>query len=249
MCANAQIIYTDVSPDSLVSSQYELDLNNDGTPEFLIEKILDGGIDVVQVSGISNQDSVAGFYVGFPTELPYPYALSSATIIGSQTHLVEGGVMGGNHPLIMDDAVWPEGINRYLGLRFSINGEAHYGWVKIKISVDYVAFTVLEYAYNATAGEPINSGVTSVEEPLSSISEMTVFPNPVVEDAMLSFFLNDESSVDLSVYDLSGKLILAERKKIEKPGKQAFQLNVSQWNAGIYFCRVNSSTLKLSVVH
>ncbi len=244
----AQVVYTDVNPDSLVSSQYELDLNNDGIPEFLIEKTTDGGIDIVQATGLSNQDSIIGYYAGFPAITGYPSALSSNEVIDGASTFVDEGVMGGNHALIMEDADWPDGFNRYLGLKFNISGAAHYGWAKIKISADYVAFTITEYAYNATAGAAINSGVVSVEEN-TSVTEMTVFPNPVSENATLSFFLRDETEVDLYVYDLSGKLILAESRKIEKPGKQAFQLNVSQWSSGIYFCRVNSSTLKLSVVH
>ncbi len=244
----AQVVYTDVNPDSLVSSNYELDLNNDGTPEFLIEKTTDGGIDIVQATGLSNQDSLIGYYAGFPAITGYPSALSSNEVIDGTSTFVDEGVMGGDHELIMEDADWPDGFNRYLGLKFNISGEVHYGWAKIKISTDYVAFTITEYAYNATAGAAINSGVVSVEEN-TSVTEMTFFPNLVSENATLSFFLRDESAIDLSVYDLSGKLILAESRKIEKPGKQAFQLNVSQWNSGIYFCRVNSSTLKLSVVH
>jgi hypothetical protein len=244
----AQVVYTDVNPDSLVSSSYELDLNNDGTPEFLIEKTTDGGIDIVQATGLSNQDSLIGYYAGFPAITGYPSALSSNEVIDGTSTFVDEGVMGGDHELIMEDADWPDGFNRYLGLKFNISGEVHYGWAKIKISTDYVAFTITEYAYNATAGAAINSGVVSVEEN-PSVTEMIVFPNPVSENATLSFFLRDESAIDLSVYDLSGKMILSESRKIEKPGKQAFQLNVSQWNAGIYFCRVNSSTLKLSVVH
>ena len=244
----AQVVYTDVNPDSLVSSQYELDLNNDGTPEFMIEKTTDGGIDIVQATGLSNQDSLIGYYAGFPAITGYPSALSSNEVIDGASTYVDEGVMGGDHELIMEDADWPDGFNRYLGLKFNINGEVHYAWAKIKISTDYVAFTITEYAYNATAGAAINSGVVSVEEN-TSVTEMTVFPNPVSENATLSFYVNDESEIDFSVYDLNGKLILAESRKIEKPGKQAFQLNVSQWNSGIYFCRVNSSTLKLSVVH
>ena len=244
----AQVVYTDVNPDSLVSSNYELDLNNDGTPEFLIEKTTDGGIDIVQATGLSNQDSLIGYYAGFPAITGYPSALSSNEVIDGTSTFVDEGVMGGDHELIMEDADWPDGFNRYLGLKFNISGEVHYGWAKIKISTDYVAFTITEYAYNATAGAAINSGVVSVEEN-TSVTEMTVFPNPVSENATLSFYVNDESEIDFSVYDLNGKLILAESRKIEKPGKQAFQLNVSQWNSGIYFCRVNSSTLKLSVVH
>ncbi len=250
--AKAQIIFTDVNPDSLVTTQYELDLNNDGTPEFLIEKIFDGGINVVQAFGISNQDSMAGYYGGFPDVVGYPFALSSDVIIGSNTILIEGGVMGGDHPLIMEDAKWPTEINRYLGLRFTINGETYYGWVKIKITAAYASYTVLEYAYNGIAGEAINSGVTSVHENASDFSEMNIFPNPVSEITTISFSLLKESTLDLSVYDLSGKLIFSETKEKTLPGKQTLQLNVSQWNSGIYFCRINtgnnSSTYKLSVV-
>ena len=244
----AQVVYTDVNPDSLVSSSYELDLNNDGSPEFLIEKTTDGGIDIVQATGLSDQDSLIGYYAGFPAITGYPSALSSNEVIDGTATFVDEGVMGGDHELIMEDADWPDGFNRYLGLKFNISGEVHYGWAKIKISTDYVAFTITEYAYNATAGAAINSGVVSVEEN-TPVAEMTVFPNPVSENATFSFYLHDESAIELSVYDLSGKQILAESRKIEKPGKQAFQLNVSQWNAGIYFCRVNFSTIKLSVVH
>lgn len=248
--SQAQIVYTDVNPDSLVISAYELDLNNDGTPEFRIEKTTDGGIDIVQATGLSNQDSLIGYYAGFPAITGYPSALSSNEVIDSTSTFVDEGVMGGDHELIMEDADWPDGFNRYLGLKFNINGEVHYGWAKIKISTDYVAFTITEYAYHATAGEAINSGITSIEDPSTTLRmTLEAYPNPCSENATLSFYLQDESSVDISVYDLSGKQILAESKKTEKPGKQAFQLNVSQWNAGIYFCRVNSSTLKLSVVH
>lgn len=247
--SQAQVVYTDVNPDSLVNTYYDLDLNNDSTPEFRIEKTTDGGINIVQVTGLSNQDSIAGFYGGFPEVAGYPYALSTDEIIGANSNLIDEGILGGDHELIMEDAEWPDGFNRYLGLKFTISGEPHYGWAKIKISTDYVAFTISEYAYNATAGEAINSGITSIPENNSSISEVSLFPNPVNENATITFYVRNESEVETAVYDVSGKLILAERRKIEKPGKQAFQLNVSQLNAGIYFCRVNSATLKLSVIH
>jgi len=247
--AHSQVVWTDVNPDSLVTSQYELDLDNDNNPEFLIQKTTDGGINVVQASGISVNDSIVGFYQGFPAVTGYPSALSSNEIIDGTVEFVDEGIMGGDHEIIMEDADWPDGFNRYLGLKFSINGETHYGWAKIKISTDYAAFTISEYAYEATAGQAINSGVTSVEENYSSISEMNIFPNPANDITTFSFFLRDETMVNTDIYDLSGKLVFTESKKAEKPGKQAFQLNVSEWESGIYLCRINSSSFKISVVH
>lgn len=245
----SQIIYTDVNPDSAVTSQYQLDLNNDGTSEFIIKVVTEGGIKIVKAEGVSLQDSLAGFYGGFPSVVGYPYAMSSDMSIGVANSWVDKGVLGGDHSLIMEDAKWNVGQNRYLGLRFKIGDDVHYGWARLRMETGYTAFTIREYAYNATVGEAINSGITSVEDNYFPISEMLIFPNPSTENAILSFYMNDESEIDLSVYDLSGKLILAETRKVEKPGKQAFQFNVSQWNSGIYFCRINSSTLKLSVVH
>ena len=249
---SGQIIFTDVNPDSLVSGQYALDLNNDGTPEFRIEHVLEGGIDIVQAAGISSQDSIDGFYAGFPQVVGYLHALSSDEIIGSTSNLIEEGVMGGDHALIMEDAEWPDAGSRYLGLKFNISGEAHYGWAKIKISTDYVGFTVMEYAYNATAGEPINSGIAAVHENASSIAELSVFPNPCTETATLRFSLRDETALAISIYDLSGKLVFAEAKGKTRPGTQVVQLNVTEWSEGIYFCRINSetnsTTYKLSVI-
>lgn len=238
---NAQIIYTDVNPDSLVTNQYQLDLNNDGPPEFLIERVLDGGINVVQASGISSHDSLAGFYGGFPEVAGYPFALSSDEEIGSNTNLVDEGILGGDHPLIMEDAEWPDDINRYLGLKFNISGQAHYGWAKIKISTDYVAFTVIEYAYNATPGASINSAATGVDENNFSARELIVIPNPCSENAVFNFSLLSETELKLEIVDLSGKLIFEKDRQLYFPGKQSLQLNTLLWKSGIYLCRISSS--------
>jgi hypothetical protein len=49
----------------------------------------------------------------------------------------------------------------YLGLAFSINGQTHYGWARLRVSVGSgcVASAVLTgYAYETIAGEPIRAG-------------------------------------------------------------------------------------------
>jgi|GEM_PF-3519870 len=247
-----QIIYTDVNPDSLITSQYELDLNNDGTAEFLIEAVIDGGINVVKASGISVNDSLAGFYGGYPNVVGYPYSMSSDQVIGSNTSMVDEGILGGDHPLIMEDAQWVVGPSRYLGLRFKTGQDIHYGWARLKMETDYAAFTVRDYAYNAAPGESINSGVTSVEDHLSAFSaSLIAYPNPCNEKTIIEFLLADEAGFDLSVYDVRGKIIYSKTKEHTVPGKQFIELNLTTWRNGIYFCRIhagnNTSTVKLIV--
>jgi hypothetical protein len=35
--SNAQIVYTDVNPDTTIDGSYNLDLNNDGTADFILQ--------------------------------------------------------------------------------------------------------------------------------------------------------------------------------------------------------------------
>ncbi|MBC8048349.1 MAG: hypothetical protein H7Y00_16230, partial [Fimbriimonadaceae bacterium] len=50
--------------------------------------------------------------------------------------------------------------NKYLGVRFIIDGELHYGWVRMDIANGNVLYRIKDYAYNANAGEEIYAGQT-----------------------------------------------------------------------------------------
>ena len=51
--------------------------------------------------------------------------------------------------------------NRYLGLRFAINGKAHYGWARLNVSVSKgIHATLTGYAYETIPNKPIIAGKT-----------------------------------------------------------------------------------------
>jgi hypothetical protein len=52
--------------------------------------------------------------------------------------------------------------NRYLGLKFEINGEFHFGWARLTVMPGKMAFTVTltGYAYETIAGKAIRAGQT-----------------------------------------------------------------------------------------
>ncbi|MCH7535815.1 MAG: T9SS type A sorting domain-containing protein [Bacteroidetes bacterium] len=120
---------------------------------------------------------IGGNAVGFGV----PYALYSGVEIGpSGTSGGAGWIGAGTSTWIQSVAetwAWPRGANkwatvgykgvteRYLGLKFEISGNVHYGWVwatscgKQKKAAD-IKFTILKYAYQDVAGAPIITGQT-----------------------------------------------------------------------------------------
>ncbi len=150
-----------------------LDLNHDGVNDFsfslysfayhsfqidLTVRALDGG-DVV---GAANKEG--GFYAS---------ALAHGAKIGTSAHFSSKGVADierasgfeasskysrhlygdwGNNP-----------VNRYLGVKFLINGETHYGWVRLTVTTQPKGFsaTITAYAYETVANKKISAGVAS----------------------------------------------------------------------------------------
>jgi hypothetical protein len=67
---------------------------------------------------------------------------------------------------------------RYLGLKFQINGETHYGWARLNVQVNTTKLTIYSrltgYAYETTPNTPIAAGQTH------SASEIGTLASPQV---------------------------------------------------------------------
>jgi hypothetical protein len=59
---------------------------------------------------------------------------------------------------------WRNSKDRYLGLKFKIDGEIHYGWARLTVTADRhgkrVAAKLTGYAYETLADRPIVTGQT-----------------------------------------------------------------------------------------
>jgi len=168
--ASGQIIYTDIDPDFSgggSGSFHLLDLNNDTTTDYVIFGIGAPGVAIYAYS--SNPNS----FVGEQPAYTYPWALNNGDPIsaGQTTWFsaynnvgtlnyascyVAGGGGGSN---------WCGVTDKYLGLRFNIGLNTHYGWARLDVSFAGDSFTIKDYAYNSTPNAPINAGQTlGVEE-------------------------------------------------------------------------------------
>jgi hypothetical protein len=63
--------------------------------------------------------------------------------------------------------------DKYLGVRFPIDGEFHYGWIRLTVKTNsqthgpYMTAAITEYAYETVPDEPIYAG--STEEPAAEV--------------------------------------------------------------------------------
>ncbi len=164
-----------------------LDLNNDGVPdiEFSFFKTYAHYTGLAAVTAFPTEPGGAIVAKG-----GYASALLRSAKIGPSDHFsggvykssirgvgIEGdsclyskcntwGKWGGNHP------------NRFLGLKFVVNGKIHYGWIRITITItssDLLEATVTEYGYETIANKRLLAGVPSNQ---AEVGRSTTGRNP-----------------------------------------------------------------------
>jgi len=150
-----------------------LDLNHDGVNDFsfslysfayhsfdidLTVRPLDGGA----VVGAANAED--GFYAS---------ALAHGAKIGPSAHFSSKGdadierAHGFNASSKYSRHLYGDWgnnpVNRYVGVKFLIKGETHYGWVRLTVKTEPKGFsaTITEYAYETVANKKISAGSTS----------------------------------------------------------------------------------------
>jgi hypothetical protein len=163
--AVAEIIYTPAHERLTTESHLLIDVNHDGATDIVLTNEVNpntsGLSQSVFASGGINQGAVLTSHTNDAL------ALSRGAPIGSSQPFSIVGFMAdrwrsalGRHG---SGGNWLDVKNRYLGVRFKINGETHYGWARLNIEVTANAiFTVLTgYAYDTVAGQKILAGQTS----------------------------------------------------------------------------------------
>lgn len=88
---------------------------------------------------------------------------------------------------------------------------------------------------------------TSIGEKKSDMKEirmLTVYPNPVIDFANISFLLAHEGSIDLSIFDITGREIKNLWYDNLAKGKQTIRVNTDGFDNGIYFYTITYNQRK-----
>lgn len=203
----AEIIYTPANVTIGPGVPYALDLTGDGTTDFTFSAAVTGfgsgysGSILVGPAQAGNEIAAvtAGKFTDDAADLP------SGHRIGSKTGF--GGSLG--NPLVMAKGIirsstrsrgrcygpWKNKQNRYLGLKFMINGEVHYGWAELSVTAcfdhdSYLNAELEGYAYETIPNKSIKAG-----QETGTSDESLNGPVPIA--ATLGMLASGAQSVDL----------------------------------------------------
>ncbi len=79
-------------------------------------------------------------------------------------------------------------------------------------------------------------------EPIKNISSLAIYPNPVANQATLSYNLINPSQVTMRIFDITGKSIQTTDLGQQSIGKQQFSIDVTSLSAGVYFIQIDTGT-------
>jgi len=179
----AEIIYTPVQVTIGPGQHYDLDLNQDGIVDFTIKNHFHNTTsgDAASLFVLSKaHNAVAGHIANYG--FPWAYALRSGMrITKAERHFTpdRATMLWSNFFLTTTfrGGSWlgysNRGVsNRYLGLKFKIDGKVHYGWAQLSVQAyqQQITATLTGYAYETVPNKAIKAGAEqgtdeSIEQP------------------------------------------------------------------------------------
>lgn len=154
---DASVQVTTVNQTVNAGSKYNIDFDNaPGTGDEDIAISVKGGGNTVQVTDLANGTAsfIGKVNGGFFTVK----ALTSNEASIKATPQVSGwGKRGdGDATIAYPGAGFENKTDHYMGVKFQISGQTHYGWVKMTVgNLPVASITVTSYAYETTANTPI----------------------------------------------------------------------------------------------
>lgn len=181
--ADAAVVYNNPADTSGISLQ--IDIDGDGNDELDIKRGDVAGVNLnnraIRVFGASNV-YMLGVYNAYAPSSSFWYgkALNSGAQIGP----AQAFATSKNGVLMYDGAgPWGGVTEKYLGVKFEIGANVHYGWVKLSSSAAVGStLTLHEYAYENTVNTAITAGDVGVVNTDPAIS---------IDDANLGYTEND----------------------------------------------------------
>ncbi|HEX9826147.1 MAG TPA: hypothetical protein VGA80_06075 [Flavobacteriaceae bacterium] len=210
--ADGQIVYTDIDPDhNQGMGSYLLNVNSDGT--------LSDGVDDFEIfihstkdlrikPLVANNEVLGDFNPLSGTTYVFPYALNSGAVISNSAggSWFDNGYFTGVQDLNYDSGArghWVNVADKYLGLRFKIGSDTHYGWARMSVGTSGDTWVIKDYAYNATPDESINAGQKTLAIGNNELAKVKI----VSLNKSIGLY-NLPERTQYNVFSLTGQLVL-----------------------------------------
>jgi hypothetical protein len=178
--SEAKVVYTETHQVTHTGAPLYIDLNHDGIKDFLLRTNFYVGTSGTEIglsaAGYRNADNV----VAGRRYSRSGYFLSAASALPGGVTIGPEGNFSVHFPFMAEElftrvgnqysglGAWAgrgRGVkNRYLGLKFVMGGEVHYGWARLSVTLgnqkqfDDVSGTLTGYAYETVPDKPIIAG-------------------------------------------------------------------------------------------
>lgn len=235
--ANGQIIYTDIADfTGGATVDYGLDLNNDGTVDFTIDaSSANASVFALYLSAPQYSNSFLG---SAPNGFAYPFAMNSGDMINAaQITWFDGYATSGTLNFVScylgnGGSNWCGVSDKYLGLRFKLGANTHYGWARLDISASGNSFTLKDYAYNSTPGAGLTAGQGTL-----SIEELTLNKVRIVSLNKSIALYNLPENLDYQLFSVSGQSVLKGNI-----ASDTYVIEASTIATGVYVLELNDLT-------
>jgi hypothetical protein len=185
--AGAEIVYTPADV-ILTRGLLQIDLDHDGTSDLRIinrehqsfsSAYVDGvlavhgnaaGVAIVAQEGYFRAYALPlGFPIGPDSPKPFVDAETRILLMANAFCYPLAGASAPKAPQDCNsDGFWKKATQRFLGLRFELNGETHYGWARFSTTFRYQPLPLIKahltgYAYETEPNKTILAGDTGLE--------------------------------------------------------------------------------------
>ncbi len=154
--ANADIVYTDIFPDNTNNGgSFDIDMNNDGTDDFRLDMFLASSYNMY-IYNLNANNGVFASTGGSAYAMNMSSAINASLTFdtGSRIDMANGSFF----TYATGSGNWAGVTDGYLGVRFMIGTNTHYGWIRLSVNGAVNSFTVKDYAFENTPNTTILAG-------------------------------------------------------------------------------------------
>jgi hypothetical protein len=254
--AQAQVVYTDVNPDYSHDAPqnngfavYPLDLNNDQTIDFVIasrDTVTTATVRLTLAAPYGAGNAIAGEN---PGGYDYALALDINSMVDSTLNWIAATntMAYNNNSANPYDENWNGVTDKYLGLKFVVGANTHYGWARLDSYAIGDSIVVKDYAFNATPNGGIMTGdMGSVSLTETQVENLVKFINKSNNSVQVVLNGNLTNGV-VSVVSSTGQVVSSDAIT-----EKTFSVDMNNLSSGIYMVNVTfneGATTKKIIVH
>jgi len=140
------------------------------------------------------------------------------------------------------DSVFIEDMFMYA----TITTYSHYGWHTASSHTPVMAISINESDQGTFYCSHYTTSSQHVISPIAGINSLKVSPNPANDLLQISFEAEDNSRIQISIIDLTGREILSSEYVSNNSGDQLTTMDLEKIDAGLYFVKISNGKKTLS---